>query len=341
MCDEHADVMVGRILTVGRVRQLNAKDYFYQMLKDNPQLTAIYPGIENKLLHGAIDHHIHASPDFVHRSQDMFEVGIEAAKAGMRGVGFKDHFNLTANAAYLVQKHVNMLIQRGEVAWPYTGPGRDRGFLVIGGMGTCHGVNPEAVRQGIKYPNFKMVWCPTFTSAGYLRGAGKEWRNGVRLVGDDGRVLPNVREVMELCAQHKIAMGFGHTDFIELKPLAVLARELGVRAILDHPLLELNKLLIDEMKELADLGVYVGMYCQPMIPSIYQPVADPFETVETIQAVGAARCIIASDFGQVLHLDTVDGIRIMIRALLGFGISEPEIAIMIQTNPARLLYLDN
>jgi len=136
-------------------------------------------------------------------------------------------------------------------------------------------------------------------------------------------------------------MGFGHTDFIELKPLAKLARELGVRAILDHPLLELNKLLIDEMKELADLGVYVGAYCQPMIPSIYQPVADPFETVETIKAVGAERCIIASDFGQVLHLDTVDGIRIMIRALLGFGISQREIEVMIKRNPARLLYLDD
>ncbi len=157
MCDEHADVMVGRILKVGRVRQLNAKDYFYQMLKDNPKLTAIYPGIENELLRGAIDHHIHASPDFVHRSQDMFEVGMEAARAGMRGVGFKDHFNLTANAAYLTQKYVNERIQRGEVPWPYDGPGREKGFQVIGGMGTCHGVNPEAVRQGIKYPTSR--WC--------------------------------------------------------------------------------------------------------------------------------------------------------------------------------------
>jgi microsomal dipeptidase-like Zn-dependent dipeptidase len=78
-----------------------------------------------------------------------------------------------------------------------------------------------------------------------------------------------------------------------------------------------------------------------MIPSIYQPVADPFETVETIKAVGAERCIIASDFGQVLHLDTVDGIRIMIRALLGFGISQREVEVMIKRNPARLLYLDD
>jgi hypothetical protein len=56
MCDFAADaaaaeqLMVGRTLSVERVRQLNAKDYFYQMLKDNPEMLKIYPGIENELL---------------------------------------------------------------------------------------------------------------------------------------------------------------------------------------------------------------------------------------------------------------------------------------------------
>src|SRR5262245_39422666 len=74
MCDFAADakaaeeLMVGRTLTVARVRELNAKDYFYQMLKDNPEMLKIYPGIENELLQGAIDCHIHAFPDFVHRA---------------------------------------------------------------------------------------------------------------------------------------------------------------------------------------------------------------------------------------------------------------------------------
>ena len=91
MCDFAADakaaeeLMVGSTLTVARVRELNAKDYFYQMLKDNPEMLKIYPGIENELLQGAIDCHIHAYPDFVHRSQDMIQIAIEASKCGMRG----------------------------------------------------------------------------------------------------------------------------------------------------------------------------------------------------------------------------------------------------------------
>ncbi|MCY4439804.1 MAG: hypothetical protein OXF11_12430, partial [Deltaproteobacteria bacterium] len=81
MCDfaadaEAAGILVGRTLTVERVRQLNAKDYFYQMLKDNPEMLKIYPGIEDDLLENAIDCHIHAYPDFVHRSQDMIEIAI-------------------------------------------------------------------------------------------------------------------------------------------------------------------------------------------------------------------------------------------------------------------------
>jgi hypothetical protein len=44
MCDfahdpeEVRNLLVGRVLTLGRVRELNAKDYFYQMLKDNPEM---------------------------------------------------------------------------------------------------------------------------------------------------------------------------------------------------------------------------------------------------------------------------------------------------------------
>ena len=101
MCDFAADaqaaeqLLVGRVLTVKRVRELNAKDYFYQMLKDNPEMLKIYPGIENELLKGAIDCHIHAYPDFVHRSQNFIQIAIDASKAGMRALAFKDHWNVS------------------------------------------------------------------------------------------------------------------------------------------------------------------------------------------------------------------------------------------------------
>ncbi|HWP29508.1 MAG TPA: DUF6282 family protein [Chloroflexota bacterium] len=336
MCDLPPDldptqVMVGRTLTLARVRELNAKDYFYQMLKDNPEILKIHPGIEDDLLVGAIDCHIHAFPDFVHRAQDMIEVAVDAARARMRAVVFKDHYNVSANAAYVVQRHIDYLVERGEL---------EHRVEVYGGVGTCHGMNPEYIRVALQYPNVRMIWFPTFTSYGFWRSAGHPERGGVRLVGDDGQVLPEVEAIMRLAAEKQVGIGFGHTDFQELLPLARKARELGVRAVLDHPLLELNKLLLEEMQQLAELGVYVGTYCQPMIPSLYQPVQDPFETIRAIKAIGPERCIIGSDFGQVLHVNTVDGMRIFIRALLGFGITPDQIRLMLRDNPARLMYLD-
>src|SRR3989337_1858978 len=210
MCDFAADaeaaasLMVGRTLSVGRVRELNAKDYFYQMLKDNPEMLKIYPGIENGLLQGAIDCHIHAYPDFVYRSQDMIGVAIEASKAGMRALAFKDHWNVSGNAAYLAQRHIDYLIEKGELT---------HRVAIYGGVGMCFGMNPEFVRIALQYPNTKMIWFPTFTSFGFWRGTGgrqdgKPQKSDVRLVADNGEVLPEVVEILKMAAAKKVGVGF-------------------------------------------------------------------------------------------------------------------------------------
>jgi hypothetical protein len=113
---------------------------------------------------------------------------------------------------------------------------------VYGGVGCCFGMRPEYVRVGLQYPSFKMIWFPTFTSYGFWRGAGRPEHEGVRLCGENGQVLPEVKEIMEMAAEKKVGIGFGHTDFQELLPLARLAKDIGCRATLDHPLLELNNL---------------------------------------------------------------------------------------------------
>lgn len=323
--------MVGRILTSKRAKELNARDFFYKILRDMPNISNIVPGIENERLKGAFDIHVHAYPDWVQRSQDMIEIAKEAAKSGMKALLFKDHFNLTAGDAYLVQKHINHLVSEGTLP---------NGIEVYGGMGLNFGVRTDFVKQAIKYPNMKKIFFPTFNSARCLMNMGHDASNGIHLVNSKQEVLPEVAEVLSIAAEAKIGVGLGHTDFYELLPLVEKAKQVGARVVLDHPLLELNKLTMEEMKTLADKGAYVGTFCQPMIPSIYQPVADPFETVNVIKTIGAERCLIASDFGQVLHLETVYGMRVFIRALLAFGIKPEEIDIMIKRNPARLLWFE-
>jgi hypothetical protein len=150
----------------------------------------------------------------------MIQIAIEASKCGMRAIAFKDHWNISATSAYLTQRHIDDMIARGELT---------NRVEVYGGVGMCFGMRPEYVRVGLQYPNFKMIWFPTFTSYGFWRGAGHPDHEGVRLCSDDGKVLPEVKQIMEMAAEKKVGIGFGHTDFQELLPLGRLAKEIGVR----------------------------------------------------------------------------------------------------------------
>ncbi len=163
MCDFAADaaaaeqLMVGRTLSVARVRELNAKDYFYQMLKDNPEMLKIYPGIENELLQGAIDCHIHAFPDFVHRSQDMIQIAIEASKCGMRAIAFKDHWNISATSAYLTQRHIDDMIARGELTQSRRSLWRRRDVFRHETR-VCPRWTPVSELQNDLVPHFHLLW---------------------------------------------------------------------------------------------------------------------------------------------------------------------------------------
>jgi hypothetical protein len=64
------------------------------------------------------------------------------------------------------------------------------------------------------------------------------------------------------------------------------------------------------------------------------------ETIRTMKEIGPERCIIGTDFGQVMHVNSLDGMRIFLRALLAFGMSRDEIFMMVRDNPAKLMWLD-
>src|SRR5262249_10857321 len=82
------------------------------------------------------------------------------AHARMRAIAFKDHWNLTAGEAYLVQRYVDEMVRDGRL---------EHRVEVYGGLGLNHGINPEAVRIALQYPNFKLIWFPTFRSYGWAR----------------------------------------------------------------------------------------------------------------------------------------------------------------------------
>ncbi|MFH1652207.1 MAG: hypothetical protein ABID87_08950, partial [Chloroflexota bacterium] len=61
---------------------------------------------------------------------------------------------------------------------------------------------------------------------------------------------------------------------------------------------------------------------------------------EHVKALGVAHCILTTDFGQAQNPPPPEGFRLMLATMLRHGFSEQELAVLVQTNPAKLLGLD-
>ena len=61
---------------------------------------------------------------------------------------------------------------------------------------------------------------------------------------------------------------------------------------------------------------------------------------EAIKAVGADRCVLASDLGQYLNPTPVDGMKEFALALGKLGLTKEDMGWMLRKNPARLLGLE-
>src|SRR5262249_37927189 len=144
---------------------------------------------------GAIDLHAHHDPDSYPRDLDGFEVAKLARDRGLRGIVLKNHWEETAGLAYLARK--------------YATPG----FEVFGAVTldtAVGGVNPQAVRYMVDVVGSRgrIVWMPTHDSEHEVR-YNKETRPFVS-VSRDGKLLPNVNEVIAIVAQHDLALATGH-----------------------------------------------------------------------------------------------------------------------------------
>jgi len=114
--------------------------------------------MDQNLLCGAIDAHVHSFPDIIERKLDDVELVKQARRAGMRAVVLKSHIFATCERAYLLNRlHPD--------------------FRIFGGIvlnETVGGFNPHAVEAALKMGGVQ-VWMPTRSAANhqhYLGGRG-------------------------------------------------------------------------------------------------------------------------------------------------------------------------
>src|SRR3989454_1739919 len=240
-------------------------------------------------LQGVVDIHVHSDPDSVPRSIDALDIARLAKSRGMRGLLLKNHYEPTASLAYIVRKVVP-------------------GIELYGGIvlnRTVGGVNPAAVERmtQVKGGYGRVVWMPTFDAENQVRFS-KENRPFVS-VSRNGKLLPEVHEVLQLIAQNKLVLATGHSSPAEDLLLIRDAKRAGVdHIVVTHAMLPPVGMNLEQMREAVRLGAYLEFVYNALIGP--NKVFDVPEYAQTIRAVGPEHCILSSDLGQAgnpLHTD--------------------------------------
>ncbi len=274
------------------------------------------PAVRAQTLTGAIDIHAHSDPDGKPRSIDAIDLAKLAKSRGMRAIVLKNHYEPTASLAYIVRKEVP-------------------GIEVFGGISldlTNGGVNPTAVEwmTSVKGGYGRVVWMPTFDSE---HNAAPEGRPFAR-VAKDGKLVPEVVQVIGIIAKHNLVLETGHSSPSEALLLIREGKRQGVQNIVvTHAISRSVGMSIREMQEAAKLGAYLEfVYVKPGSE-------EGKAHVNAIRAVGPEYCILASDLGQANTPLHPDGLLAFYQYLKQQGFAEAEIDRMAKVNPAKVLGL--
>ncbi len=147
----------------------------------------------------AIDMHVHFAPDSLKgRRQDALQLAYSARESGMRALVLKSREYITVPMARLVGELVPEVSIFGSVTLDNE----------VGGL------NPAAVLAAARMGG-KVVWMPTFTAANSK--VKTESMLGLKLSGpgqsifdSKNRLLPRVREIIQIVKQYDIVLGSGH-----------------------------------------------------------------------------------------------------------------------------------
>jgi ABC-type molybdate transport system substrate-binding protein len=271
---------------------------------------------------GAIDIHLHSSPDSRPRSVDAIEAAQQAKARGMRAIVLKNHYEYTSGLAYIVGRQVP-------------------GIEVFGGVDlnlTVGGMNPAAVEYmaATTGARGRLVWMSTFDAENQVRFS-KENRPFVS-VSKNGQLLQTTKDVIASIAKHNLVLATGHVSPEEGLMLVREAKRQGVQhMVVTHAMNDPIRMSVPQMQEAAKLGAFVEFVGGNIGDADGQARMDRF--ADAIKKIGPEFCILSSDLGQQGNPLPTDGFAAFLDAMKARGLSDQDIDRMARRNPAQLLGL--
>jgi len=291
-----------------------------------------------ELLKGAIEIHVHSGPDLLPRLLDHAELVRMAKDAGYRAIVLKSQNMGTADRVPFIRMLVPDIDVFGSVTLNYS----------VGG------INPFAVNAALGF-GAKIVWMPTIDARhhmSYFGGLGQfgssiksekklpefyKKAKGLTVLSDDGKLLPEVRDILDLIAASKTVLGFGHLTLDEMFALAKGCRDAGVQKMfIDHPDLAFTKVPLETQIELVKMGVKMNYVAAEISPRFY--CISPKEIVNNMRQIGVNNSLISTDVGTPTNPNPIETMRSYVQILLDEGLTPGEVKTMLHDNPAAMLY---
>src|SRR2546427_4332427 len=282
-------------------------------------------------IRGLIAFHTHAAPDVCGRAVEDDELATLASSRQMEGVVFKSHVTNTADRAWLARKHVP-------------------GVKIFGGVvlnGAVGGINPQAVEWMWRMQGGygRVGWVPDFGADHHVRRAGTA-PSGIRVVDEQGAVLPATRAVLKVCAAQRLVVHTGHASGEQALALIAAAREEGCdRIVVTHAQFDVVDMDESQMKKAAAMGGKMELCALGILGGPESPLefmrhsrGVPFkETAERIKSVGAQHFVLGTDRGKSGTPTPADGLQMFVAGLQAEGVSREQIQTMGRENPGALL----
>ncbi|HZT08670.1 MAG TPA: DUF6282 family protein [Chloroflexota bacterium] len=286
---------------------------------------------------GAIDLHCHAHEG----QQDALDLAKHASKNGVGGILYKTIVGGQRPAE--TKRRLNEALRR------WCDEENVEPTKIWVGWGVARGSQPislEATRQQLD-DGVDAVWMPIFNSINTLTKVGlgsqgpmpeeEAKKIGYCVVDERGNLLPEVRDIIHLLADRGVPFSFAHGSHPELDAMAEEVERIGFdRAFVDHPFSPFVDLTAEEMQRFARAGIWLNFTYDELSPLLG---VDPARMYDAIRSVGPEHCTLSSDAGEPLFPNSVECMRLMRGYMRAFGLSEDEVRVVTEVNPAKVLGL--
>ena len=291
------------------------------------------PAVQN--VGGAIDIHCHAHEG----QQDALDLAKHASMSGMGGILYKTIVGgqRPAEALGRLREQLHRWCDEQDVAPIQTWVGCQvaRGAEPITAAGTA-----QLLDEGVH-----AVWMPVFNSVNTLTKVGlgsqgpmpedEARKIGFTVIDEHGRLLPEVRDIIHLVADRGVPMSLAHGAHEELWAMAEEVERIGFdRAFVDHPFSPFVDLTLEEMKQFANAGIWLNFTYDELSPLLG---VDPARMYDAIREVGPEHVTLSSDAGEPLFPNSVECMRLIRGYMRAFGLTDDEVHLVSEANPARVM----